>query len=82
MMPARGLHVSIARSRKKKSPKLFDKVVQVSEKTDPEYADKATRRNIAAYKACRSERSKREFMENLPSEERRVLRKWAEGGIA
>jgi hypothetical protein len=80
-MTSRIITVDIISSKgfmKTKREKLFDKIVQVSENTDPDYAEKATRRNFAAYKACPSRSIKRDFMEHLPGEERTILRKWAE----
>jgi hypothetical protein len=60
---------------KNKREKLFDKVVQVSEKTDSEYPDKVTNRNLAIYKRKRSKKTKSDFILNLPSGERTALRK-------
>jgi hypothetical protein len=60
----------------KKREKLFDKPIQVSERTDPEYPDKATKQTIKAYKACKGKKKKEDFIKNLSPEERRVLRRW------
>jgi len=60
---------------KKKREKLFDPIVQVSEKTDSEYVDKVTNRNLAIYRKRRSEEARSDFILSLPSQERTALRK-------
>jgi len=58
----------------KKPAQLFDKIVQVSERTDPDFPNIAEKQIIKAYKATKGKKAKEEFTKASP-EYRRVLRK-------